>query len=839
MELLAPAGNEECLHAAVQAGADAVYLGAGDFNARRGADNFTLDTLARACDYAHLHGVKIYMTVNTVVMPDEFGRALELVRQGYRRGVDGFIVQDIGLAREIRGVAPDAHLHISTQMNTHNAAGIAAAAALGAQRVTLAREIALPELKHLCDEAHQFNMQVEIFGHGALCICYSGQCYLSSLIGGRSANRGMCAQPCRMPYELHDSALRKPVHSPGDRLLSPKDLCTINLLDQLAECGVDSIKIEGRMKSADYVHAVVGVYRAALDRLAQTGEEHATPAEERTLAEAFSRGFTTAYLTGDTKTEMMSYKRPNNRGVFVGRIVSVRDDVVDIETETSIAKGDALEFWTNRGHSAYVVHDFTELCPGKATKDSRGGKGKRSQNNRRTNSTRTARGKRVIRLQGVRLRLGKGDRVFRVRSASQAFVDNSMLPKTPVSASVKLHLGQPAQLTLTTASDRFVDPITVRVFGQTVEQARTKELAEADVREQISRMGTSPFELTDISVDLDAQVGMGFSQLHHLRANATDKLEEAILAPWHERKLKRQPKRKISEVQPTQGCELTVLVANPACARAARRAGADRILVHAENYGRGQGVIAGQLSQTAEQTGYPKKAIICMPIVDHDPVEGTREYTFDFDPWNYVKAGRSVVVSNLGQLVRAADMDVSPEAGPQIPADNIYTLQALHDFGAERVWLSPELSLDQIRELGQDSPVPLGITVIGQAELMTTEHCMLTSQGPCAQNCGSCPRRRSPHWLSDRKDYKIPVVTDLCGRSHLYNAVPLDISHLMPDLIGAGISSVMVDATLMTAQQTSDAVSRAKRARDLALKSDNTVSKKEGTTTGHMFRPVA
>lgn len=837
MELLAPAGNEECLHAAVQAGADAVYLGAGDFNARRGADNFTLETLEAGCDYAHLRGVKIYMTVNTVIMPDEFERALELVRQGYRRGVDAFIVQDIGLAREVSRVASDANLHISTQMNTHNSAGIAASAALGAKRVTLAREISLLEMRHLCDQAHDLGMQVEVFGHGALCICYSGQCYLSSLAGGRSANRGMCAQPCRLPYELHDSALRKPVDSDGDRLLSPKDLCTINLLGQLRDCGVDSVKIEGRMKSADYVSSVVGVYRKVLDRLGQDDEAHATREEERTLSEAFSRGFTTAYLTQDTKREMMSYKRPNNRGAFIGRISNVHGDVIDIESEQTISKGDALEFWTNRGHSAFVVGDVKEMGARTSTKSARDARGNRkSAKARRSDSVKDA--KRVFRLEGVRLRLGKGDRVFRVRSASQSFKDNSLLPKVPVTASIKIHIGQPAQMTLTTASDRFTEPVSARVFGQPVERARTKALSASDVSDQIARMGSTPFDLKGIDVDLDDGVGMGFSQLHHLRAAASDELQNAILAPWHTRKLKRQEKRAIAASQPTRGCELTVLVSNPACARAARRAGADRILVHAENYGRGEGVIAGQLSQTAEQMGYPKKAIIDMPVVDHDPVEGTRESTFEFDPWRYVKDGRSVVVSNLGQLVRASEMNVELEVGPHIPADNLNTLQTLRDFGAKRVWLSPELSLDQVKKLGKDTPIPLGITVIGQAEVMTTEHCMLTSQGPCAQNCGSCPRRRSPHWLSDRKGYKVPVVTDLCGRSHLYNAVSLDIARMMPELLASGISAIMVDATLMTVQQTSEAVNRAKRARDLALTSNNSVSKREGTTTGHMFRPV-
>ena len=201
VELLAPAGNMAALHAAVAGGADAVYLGLETFNARRGADNFTLETLREACDFAHLRGVSIYVTMNTIILPDEVGEALECVRQAYRAGADGFIVQDIGLAAEISRTLPEASLHLSTQMNTHNLAGVRAAARLGAERITLAREVSLDEIALLCAAAAEEGMEVEVFAHGALCVCYSGQCFMSSMIGGRSANRGMCAQACRLPEE--------------------------------------------------------------------------------------------------------------------------------------------------------------------------------------------------------------------------------------------------------------------------------------------------------------------------------------------------------------------------------------------------------------------------------------------------------------------------------------------------------------------------------------------------------------------------------------------------------------------------------------------------------------
>ena len=829
VELLAPAGNMACLHAAVQAGADAVYLGAGHFNARRGADNFTFDDLAQACDYAHLRGVKIYLTLNTIVLPSEVEDALELARQAYRCGVDAFIVQDIGISLELRRILPDCEVHVSTQMNTHTEDGIQAAAALGASRVTLARELSFEGISRLSQLARELGMEVEVFAHGALCICYSGQCFMSSMVGGRSANRGRCAQACRLPYTLHNVALRKTLDAPGDHLLSPKDLCTIDVLPELIEAGATSLKIEGRMKSPEYVKSVVGVYRQVLDRALAWLEEasraeldcgsieltgtplnpRATEAEHQILSEAFSRGFTTAYLEGQRGNEIMSYGRPNNRGVFVGRVTQAKEGKVTLEAEEELHVGDAIEFWTNRGHFVHTIESF-----GNTEESSRSGK---------------------ITLRVDRA-VGKGDRVFRVRNAKAAFVDDSRMPTVPVKAEVKLHLGQPAQLSFTAYDAIRNRPVTVQVEGPLVEAARTKAITSSEVHDHIDRMGTTPFSLTSLDIALDEGVGMGFSVLHKLRARAAEELQDALLAYYHERTLEKVPQRAFAAPLRKGGCKVGVIATNPACARAAKRAGADFIYVPALNYRRGEAVIAGQLSGTAEQAGYPKQCIPILPTVSHMFDEELRG---GFDIWNRVRADKPVVVENFGQLIRAGELGALPEVGPHIPVTNRFDLQAMADLGAQRIWLSPELSLVQIEELGEVSPVPLGVTIMGSTELMVTEHCLLMSQGPCNQKCANCARRKSPHHLKDRKGYEMTVITDVTGRSHLYNAVSLDIAHLAPELIQAGVSAFMVDTTLMNVSETTKKVQRAVRARDIALKSGDKVSKAEGATSGHLFRGVS
>ena len=817
MELLAPAGNASALHAAVRAGADAVYLGLEAFNARRGADNFTTKTLAEACDFAHLRGVKIYVTLNTIVLPDEVSRALECARQAWRAGADALIVQDIGVAAEIARTLPQVRLHISTQMNTCNAAGIRAAARMGASRVTLARELSLEEIAHLASVAAEEGIEVEAFGHGALCICYSGQCFMSSMIGGRSANRGLCAQACRLPYELHNAAQRNPLNSPGEHLLSPKDLCSADLLSDLAQAGVASLKIEGRMKSADYVSAVTSVYRSVLDRVyAVPGEispAKPTAEEHRTLEEAFSRGFTTAYLEGERGNEIMSYQRPNNRGAFIGRVADVKNGTATIVSEREIHLGDVLEFWTGKGHAAQTVADLSLDKKGRA---------------------------RVVidsKVRGVRA----GDRVFRVRSAEEAFADDSLEPRIAVIGSARLKIGEPLSVSFRLASPATPaeERATGAAAGSVIEPARTKAVSADDVRAHIDRMGSTPYALVDFQLDLDEGVGIGFSQLHHVRAEALDQLTEQLLAPYHDRRLPRVEDREYQPAAHPTGSRIGAWATNPVCARAAKRTGAHLIYVPALNYGRGEATVAGQLSATVEQAGYPKQCLLAMPVVDHDEAGASREAKFEFDPWRYAKSGKPVFAESLSAVQMAIDMGLPFEVGPHLPVTNRLSLDEMARLGAQRVWLSPELSLDQIRELAKDTPVELGLFVSGAQELMTTEHCLLMSQGPCNEDCPNCRRRRSPHYLKDRKDYEFPVITDALGRSHLYNSVDLDLVASLPELMAAGVSSFMVDTTLLNGEEAAQAIGRAIRALRIAQSDGNAVAKITNATTGHLFRGVS
>ncbi len=292
LELLAPAGSMEALRAAVQNGANAVYLGCGTFNARQGAKNFTVQTLAEAVKYCHVRGVQVHLTLNTLVSDREMNEVCGLIRQAATVGVDAFIVQDLAVVQLCMQIAPQIPIHGSTQLTVHSLPGVLFCAAMGMSRVVLSRELSREEIRYICGNSP---VEIEVFGHGALCMCYSGQCYLSSAIGGRSGNRGKCAQPCRQSYGYNRFDHKYP--------LSLKDNCLVHYLDELQKMGVASLKLEGRMKRPEYVAAVTGVYRQALD----TGS--VTPEMLATLTAAFNRqGFTDGYYTGNTGSDMFGVR---------------------------------------------------------------------------------------------------------------------------------------------------------------------------------------------------------------------------------------------------------------------------------------------------------------------------------------------------------------------------------------------------------------------------------------------------------------------------------------------------------------------------------------------------
>ena len=325
LELLSPVGDFECLKAAVQNGADSVYFGASNFNARASATNFDLTNLKEAISYAKLRGVNTHLTLNTLIKDSEFEDAVLLAKKAYEFGIDAIIVQDLGLAKYLIEHFPDLPIHASTQMTIHNLEGALQAQKLGFKRVVLSRELSLEEIEYICNNT---DVEIETFIHGALCISYSGQCLFSSMIGGRSGNRGKCAQPCRLPYELIEKNVTKGTDiSKGNvpnvtgYLLSTRDLCGLEFLPKLIDAGVMCFKIEGRMKTPEYVSTVTRIYRKYLDLAISGNNFEVDNQDKKDLLQVFNRGgFSNGHLTGDSNTDLVYKNKPNNMGIFLGTI---------------------------------------------------------------------------------------------------------------------------------------------------------------------------------------------------------------------------------------------------------------------------------------------------------------------------------------------------------------------------------------------------------------------------------------------------------------------------------------------------------------------------------------
>lgn len=795
-ELLAPAGGLTAFVAAINNGADAVYLGLADFNARRGAENFDLETLTEGTRFAHLRGAKVYLTANIVVLPDEMKQAVDLIDSAWAAGVDAVIVQDIGLLRVLRRALPDVRVHASTQINAHNVASVRTLAELGCSRITLARELSVAEVAMI---AGSVDVEVESFVHGSLCYCYSGQCLMSSVIGGRSANRGLCAQPCRLPYTLvRDGA--EQIDAKGRYLLSPKDLAGIGQLPALVRSGVAALKIEGRMKASEYVAIVVGVYRAALDRAAADPENYSvSDAEGELLEEAFNRGFSEAYLAGIRDGRMMSLGRPNNRGVPIGRVMRAAAGTAEVSLGRALDARDTIEFWTGGGRFAQRAGEL------------------RIRGVARTNAPS---GSRVdVTLEGS---VAPGDRVFRVANATmldaarRTFEGGDAIGHraTPVHLGVRVRIGQSLSITATVGEAR------VEAFGPVVESARTKAVSAEEIAEHVGRVGGSGYVVESFDIDLEHGAGIGYSALHAARREALESLDRLRLEPWVDRA------KRVPVVVPAVGLKadshtsvaLVACVVDTVTASACLEAGADRVL--------------WRVTTADDSTPLPQNVTPLLPRIAHEEESAALLAFCD--------EGSPVAAGNLGIMREALGNKARVAADWPLNIVNPWAAETVDALGVTLLWASHELTAAQLTALTRGSPIPVGAVAYGRVELMVAERCVLQNAGGCTRECGSCEHRNHSWVLRDEKGYEFPVCTDATGRSHIYNAVTLDLIRALAEVLTTGVSAVRLDFTTEDVAEQVRVVSAYRAALDVALAGGTPATEPLVTpaTSGHFFRGV-
>lgn len=723
VELLAPAGTPDALRAAIAAGADAVYVGLGSFNARAANGGFSLAELSSACVLAHAHGARVYVTLNVYVRDDELGDAVALAGSALAAGADALIVADMGLIARIRAALPDAELHLSTQAGAQCAAAVDfAARELGVERVTCARELSVAELAELCATG----VEIEAFCHGAICICYSGACSYSALMRGRSANRGDCTQPCRLAYELQDgsgavlaggawergrAAEEQAMRPDGDRLLCPRDYLGIRHIAEMLEAGVSAFKIEGRMKSPDYVYNVVRCYREALDA-ALAGRplgDIELDGLEACLARSFSRGFTSGYLEGGhaaTGSDLMSVERAINQGLRVGHVVEPRYEGALVAFDCEVAAGDMLEIRSTPGPDAPAdVPKRWPIVP--CPRD-------------------VASGEEV--LIPCKRKVEAGSAVHVVRSAS-----------TILEAEAAVREMREDEVRLAAAESGGVAP-------------------EACLEASEAGAGLEGIAASELGVDCASAEPARFAHARRRRENGA-----------------------VSE--PGAGGACTVEPSAGGACKSPHTA-----------------VDLGEVCRLGDLEGV---RVACERVVRGE--------------------APAVVVRNIGQIPTVRAAGVPWEVGSPLQVWNAETARVLVRLGARRVWLPEELTMEDLASVraqmedpasgdpATGDPVPaelasarmhcagaagassaesaesphavgrhpgdiVDIAADGSTPLMITEHCLLTAEGPCSNNCPTCPRRLASQAGDrflvelDRKSSgaRLAVRVDEKGRTRLY-----------------------------------------------------------------------
>lgn len=824
IELLAPAGSMEALKAAVESGADAVYLSGKMFGARAYANNFDENGLKEAIEFAHLRNVKIHVTVNTLVDNAEVAELTEYLRYLYEAGADAVLVQDLGVARIARAVVPDLPLHASTQMTVNNLAGVLALQELGFTRVVLAREVTLKDIRHICRNC---NVEIEVFAHGALCVCYSGQCLMSSMIGGRSGNRGRCAQPCRLPYTLVDKNGQNILTDAGQYLLSPRDMNTIELIPDLIEAGVVSLKLEGRMKKPEYVAVVVNSYRQKIDAYYQRTD--LTENVQKNLSQIFNRDFTTAYLEKKQGKFMMSDKRPNNRGRLIGRVMRYDDKarLAVIKLTENVAVGDTIDFWVKVG--GRVSTNISKIFV------------------KNKDVTEAAGGMEVaIPVQG---RVHPHDRVFKVfdvrlmQKARTFFTSGAPVRRIGIDIKAIAKLGEPFYL-------EAVDENGYSAQVQSdfiVEKALKRAMDRQAVEKQMNRLGTTIYELRRLDCIIDDNVIVPMSVMNDARRILVEKLMTLRLKTYERpqsvvRDNAVWQKDFILNNEEIKKPELVVAADTLEKVRSAADSGADIVLFGGDSYQ--HEYISPDMYRQAVQICQERRCKIAFgtPRIMRD-----NEQTA-FTKWlEHIQdlPIEAIYAHSLAQmyLIRKAG-NIPIWADYSFNTYNDATINFLADYNIQGATVSPELNFKQIKTLANASPLPLECLVHGNMELMVSEYCVLGSfmgnldKGSCTKPC-----EKNKYWLCDRKNEKFPIVTDQFCHMHLLNGKELNMLAHLPEFTVSRIERVRIDGRYMTNKELAKFTKLYKEVliegkNHVALMPENIAKYETNITRGHYFRGV-
>lgn len=786
VELLAPVGDWNCLKAAVQNGADAVYFGVEQFNARMYAANFNVEDMKQVIEYCKLRNVKTNLTLNTLLENCEFDNAVDLAKEAYKAGVDAIIVQDLGLAKYLIDNIPGLPIHASTQMTVHNLQGVLKLEKLGFDRVVLSRELSCEEIEYICKNC---KVEIETFIHGALCICYSGQCLFSSVVGGRSGNRGKCAGPCRLPYELISENAETHERKSIDKgyLLSTKDLCGIAYLPRLIQAGVKCFKIEGRMKSPEYVATVTRIYRKYIDMVLNNDDFIIDEKDINDLMQVFNRGgFSDGHLDSKHNRNLIFLEKPSNMGIYLGTIKKYNSNKghITLQLEEDLELGDSIS--VSNEASKYLV---SELMIKNVNQK------KVSANTEVT----------IGRMKG---NIKVGDKVYRISSKAlsdfaKASYDNCENKKIPLNCTVTIKKNTPISMEISTNKNTCYNELYSSIYVKEISNmipidALKTPISVERVVKQISKTTNTPFSFENITVLLDDGLYVpSISTLNELRRTALEKVEQEILSRAKRTLLDLSKKSK-------ESITYTPNVKNPEISVLFRQLDLDfdytkldkekitNIYVSLELF------ISKKYSKIISYFSDNYNLYIYVPSIIKTNYKNIALSTIEQAVMIYNIKG--FIVSNIGdfELLKKYSKDYEFIGNYTLNVFNNNTMEEYRKLGLSRITLSRELNQELIKEMLANANLNTEMIVYGNLPLMASSYCFLGKTNKCYPNCGTNCKKNNKYYLKDRLGFNfrvvpnsIETVTLICNSKTLsISTKDLPVNFVRLDILDESINEI-------------------------------------------------